>query len=321
MKKVLVVLTMALYLMAGEKLNFAVEYTSHATSYYYADAKDFFKDADIDINDVKVYVSGAAVATAFVKEHFDAAYMCLVPAIITYANGGVPLKIIAGTHKDGYGIVANKEKIKDIKDLEKDGVKIGVGPKGTVVSFIQHVFVEKFGLNPEKIDKNFVTMNSSKQIMALKAGIVDAIIVPEHFVSLAAKLDGMYVLANSRDFWKDLQGSVIVVMDKTIKERPEIVKKIKEINKKAIDGINSNKDEASKIVAKVLNVYQDRIKNETKTPDVDLTVTPEVVKSSIEHMVITDNISEEAVQEVIDKMVQYGFIQKSFPAKEILALE
>ncbi len=44
----------------GEKdnLNFAVEYTSHATSFYYADAKKMFEKEDILVNDVKVYVSG-----------------------------------------------------------------------------------------------------------------------------------------------------------------------------------------------------------------------------------------------------------------------
>lgn len=326
LKKCIAFLCVGLTLLVaneGEKksLSFAVEYTSHATSYYYAEAEGLFKDKGIDVNDVKVYVSGAAVATAFVKEHFDVAYMCLVPAIVTYANGGVPIKIIAGTHKDGYGIVANSAKIKTLQDLGKEGIRIGTGPKGTVMSFIQEVLIEKAHLDPVKTRKNFVTMNSSKQLMALKAGIVDAIVVPEHFVSLASKMEGMKVLVTSRDLWKDLQGSVIVVSEKMLKEYPKSVQKIKQVNNEAIDAINKDNEKASIIVAKNLNVYQDRIKNETKTPQVDLTVTPEIAKESIEHLVLTSAISEKDVQEVIDKMVQYGFIQKSFPAKEILAVE
>ncbi|PLX21990.1 nitrate ABC transporter substrate-binding protein [Candidatus Parcubacteria bacterium] len=304
-----------------KNLNFAVEYTSHATSFYYAQAKELFKNENINVNDVKVYVSGAAVATAFVKEHFDVSYMCLVPAIITYANGGVPIKIVAGTHKDGYGIVVNSAKIKTLKDLEKEGIKIGVGPKGTVTSFIQEVIIEKGGLDPQKARKNFVTMNSSKQIMALKAGIVDAVVLPEHFVTLAGNIEGMKVLARSQDLWKELQGSVIVVSDKLLNEYPKSVEKIKKVNKIAIDAINKNKEEASVIVAKNLNVYQDRIKHQTKTSDIDLTVTPKIAKGSIENMTLTPEISVEDIQEVIEKMYQYGFIRKSFDAKEILVLD
>lgn len=280
-----------------------------------------FKKNGIDVNDVKVYVSGAAVATAFVKEHFDVAYMCLVPAIITYVNGGVPIKIIAGTHKDGYGVVVNSAKIKTVQDLGKEGIKIGVGPKGTVTSFIQEVLIEKANLDAQKVRKNFLTMNSSKQIMALKSGLVDAVVLPEHFATLASHMEGMSMLVSSQDLWKDLQGSVIVVSDKMLQEYPKTVTKLKQINQEAIDAINKDNDEASIIVAKNLNVYQDRIKNETKTPEIDLSVTPEIAKGSIKQLGLTSKISEKDVQEVIDKMVQYGFIKKSFDAKEILVVD
>ncbi len=322
LKKILILILFAVNLFASEKnnLNFAVEYTSHATSFYYAEGKGLFKKENINMNDTKVYVSGAAVATAFVKEHFDVAYMCLVPAIITYANGGVPIKIVAGTHNEGFGVVVNPKKIQSLKDLEKDGVKIGVGPKGTVVSFIQEVIIERGKLNPEKARKNFVTMNSSKQILALKAGLVDAIVVPEHFVALASNMSGMKVLLRSQELWKGMPGSVLVVSDKLLRENPRTVEKIKKINKLSIEMINKNLDEASTIVAKNLNVYQDGIKNETNTPDIDLTVTPQIVKESLENMEFTTELNPKAVQEVIDKMYQYGFIQKRFDAKEILVI-
>jgi NitT/TauT family transport system substrate-binding protein len=326
LKKIILVIVLVVVSASaneGEKkdLSFAVEYTSHATSFYYAEAKDMFKENGINAKNVKVYVSGVSVATAFVKENFDVAYMCLVPAITTYANGGVPIKIIAGTHKDGYGIVVNSLKIKTIQDLGREGVKIGVGPKGTVTSFIQDVFIEKVGFDKEKVQKNFVKMNASKQIMALRAGLIDAVILPEHFATLASKMEGMKLLIKSKDLWKDLQGSVIVVSDKMLKTDPKTIEKIKNINRQAINEINKDNQEASIIVAKNLNIYQERIKTQTKSPSIDLAVTPQIAKGSIENLILTDEISEKSVQEVIDKMVQYGFIKKSFDAKEILAIE
>ena len=80
------------------KIRVAVEYTNHAASFYYAENKKMFHQAGIEIDEAKIFASGVAVAAAFIKEDFDAGYMCLVPAIFTDANGGVPLIIIAGTH-------------------------------------------------------------------------------------------------------------------------------------------------------------------------------------------------------------------------------
>jgi hypothetical protein len=46
--------------------------------------------------------------------------MCLFPAINAYAH--VPLKIVAGTHRYGYGLVINPTKTRNVADLS--GCKI-----------------------------------------------------------------------------------------------------------------------------------------------------------------------------------------------------
>jgi NitT/TauT family transport system substrate-binding protein len=230
-------------------LNVAVEYTDHAASFYYANGKNLFQEAGIKINDVKVYASGVGVAAAFIKGGFDVSYMCLVPAIFTYANGGVPIKIIAGTHKNGYGLVVNRDKIQKLKDLEKSGVKIANGPEGTSTDFLQKLLIEKENLDSEKIMSNTVRMNAAKQLMALRNGKVDAIFVPEHFATLAASFPGMKMLLKSTDVWPDMQGSVLVVTEDLLKNQPKTVEKLKEINKKSIQLINENPQDAAAIIA------------------------------------------------------------------------
>ena len=267
---------------------------------------------------MKVYASGVGVAAAFTKGGFDISYMCLIPAIYTYANGGVSIKIIAGTHKDGYGLVVNSAKIKDIRDLEKSDIKIANGPKGTATDFLQMFLIEKESLNSKKVLANTVRMNAAKQLMALRNGKVDAVFVPEHFAAMAASFPGMKMLASSRDIWPDMQGSVLVVTEDFLKKQPEDVKKLKEINKRSIDLINKHPQEAAGIIARNLNMNQTRIKEETKSLDANLEVTPELIAKSMANLRSTSEITKQDVQAVIDKMHALGYITKSFDATEIM---
>ena len=301
-------------------LNVAVEYTDHAAAFYFAQGKGLFQDAGLNIKNVKVYASGVGVAAAFTKGGFDASYMCLVPAIYTYANGGVPIKIIAGTHKNGYGLVVNSAKIKELSDLEKSGIKIANGPQGTTTDFLQMLLMEKENLNSEKILANTVRMNAAKQLMALRNGKVDAVFVPEHFATVAASFPGMKMLLSSADVWLDMQGSVLVVTENLLINHLDIVEKLKEINKKSIKLINENSQEAATIVAQNLNINQTMIKEETNSPEANIEVTPELVAKSLTNLKSTPDINIQEVQAVIDKMYALGYLTKSFDAKEIMAV-
>jgi len=301
-------------------VNVAVEYTDHAAAFYLAQGKNLFQDAGFHVKDIKVYSSGVGVAAAFTKGGLDVGYMCLVPAIYTYANGGVPIKIIAGTHKDGYGLVVNDAKIKHLNDLEKDNIKIANGPKGTTTDFMQMLLLEKENLNHQKILANTVRMNAAKQLMALSNGQVEAVFVPEHFAVMAASFPGMKMLASSREIWPDMQGSVIVVTEDFLKNRPEAVEKLKKLNKKSIELINKYPQEAAEIVAHNLNINQSMVKEETQSLQADLKVTPELVAKSMTNLRSTPDITVQDVQAVIDKMFAYGYITKSFDAAEIMSV-
>jgi len=302
-------------------VNIAVEYTDHAAAFYYAQGKGLFKEDGFAINDVKVYASGVGVAAAFTKGEFDISYMCLVPAIFTYANGGVPIKIISGTHKDGYGLVVNSQKIKNLHDLEKSGIKIANGPQGTSTDFLQKFLVEKENLNADKVLENTVRMNASKQLMALRSGKVDAVFVPEHFVSIAASFPGMKIMVNSGDIWPDMQGSVLVVTEALLNSCPDAVRKLKDINNKSIEMMNENKQEAAEIIALNLNLNQNMVKEETNSPEANLGVTPELVAESMTRLKSTPEITADEVQEIINKMYSWGYITELFQAEEIMALD
>jgi NitT/TauT family transport system substrate-binding protein len=100
-------------------IGMAVEFTDHAAAAYVAQDKGWFDEEGLDLSAYESYVTGMALASALARGDTEVAYMCLVPAINAYANAGVPIKIVAGTHRYGYGLVVNPDRIRDIEDLEK----------------------------------------------------------------------------------------------------------------------------------------------------------------------------------------------------------
>lgn len=302
-------------------LKLAVEYTNHAASFYYAEAKKMYEDAGIKIDEAKIYASGVGVAVGFTKEDFDAGYMCLVPAIFTYANGGVPLKIIAGTHKNGYALVVRSSKIKNLIDLESKDIKIANGPKGTSTDFLQMIMIRNKKMSAKKMLSNTVRMNTTRQLMALFAEKVDAIFVPEHFATLALECPGTKTLLRSEDIWPEMQGSVLVVTERLLKSDPVTVKKLYEINKNSLKNIRENPRHASEIIAKKLNINQEKVKIETKSPQSQIEVNSDLVLKSIRNMHMTEEISVADVQKVINEMFELGYLTKSFKAEEIMATE
>jgi len=301
-------------------IKIAVEYTNHAATYYYAKSNNFFEEESLLIENTNIYVSGVNLAAAFSQGEFDVGYMCVVPAISAYANAGVPIKIISGTHKNGYGLVVNKEKIEKLKDLENKNITIANGRKGTTTDFLMMILIEKENLNSNKILNNTVRMNATKQIMALRNGQVDAIFVPEHFATLASQFQGMEMLVKSDDIWKDMQGSVLVATDNLIKEQPDIIKKLKRINKKSVDSIGKNPKKTAEIISEVLNINQTIAKEETKNPEADIEVTSLIAEESMKKLRVTTNIDVEEIQKIIDEMYYLGYIKEKFNVNEIMLL-
>jgi len=300
------------------KIKIAVEYTNHAASYYYAKEENFFEKEGLEIENTNIYVSGVNLAAAFSQGGFDVGYMCVVPAITAYANADVPIKIISGTHKNGYGLVVNKGKIKELKDLEKDNITISNGRKGTTTDFLMMILIEKENLDSNKILENTVRMNATKQIMALKNGQVDAVFVPEHFATLASNFKGMEMLAKSNDIWEDMQGSVLVATNNLIKEKPKIIEKLKKINRLSIELMKKNPEKTGEIIAESLNINQSIAKEETKNPEAEIYVTPLIAEESMKNLRVTTDINEAEIQRIIDKMYSLGYIKEKFNAKEII---
>lgn len=264
-----------------------------------------------------------ALASALARGDIQVAYVCLVPAINAYANAGVPIKIVAGTHKHGYGLVVDPEKIEAVEDLEKPGMRIGCVREGGAVDIMLRRFIEEYGLDEEAISGNIQRMNPPMQVIAVKTGRLDAAFIPEHHATVAEGY-GFEMFVKSEDVWPEMQGSILAVKESLIEEHPETVRKLVNVTQRATDWAKQNKDEAAGIVAEELRAT----KGEIFPAKVSEAVAEESITSEIMYrsmweggrMSYTTAVDPDVVQKVIDYLAELGYIKESFPAEEILDL-
>ena len=155
-------------------------------------------------------------------------------------------------------------------------------------------------------------------VWALKINQLDAIFVPEHWASLAESF-GFKMLLASRDIWPGMIGSVLVVSQSLIDSDPETVEKLIAINKEAIQWINKNPEEASKIVARHLS------KASGKSSPRDLSqgsfvsdVNENVIRTSMSRLIYTTTLDPKEIQRTINYLDELGYLQRKIQAQDLL---
>lgn len=288
-------------------IGMAVEFNAHAAGAYISQDKGWFEEEGLELAAYESYATGMALAAALARDDIQVAYICLVPAINVYANAGVPIKIVAGTHKYGYGLVVDPDKIKTVKDLEEPGIRLGCIREGGAVDVLMHKMIDKYNLDEDKILANVQRMNPQQITLAAKMGQLDAAFLPEHWATMTEEF-GFTMLLASQDIWPDMPGSVLVVKQSLIDNHPEVVEKLVMVSQKATDWLNEHPDEAAEIMSRQLQVAN------------ELEITPEVMLRSMGRLDYTTAIDPEEVQATIDYIAGLGYIKTSFNAEDVLDL-
>ncbi len=302
----------------GKSLRMAVEFMDHAAAAFVCREKGWFETAGLKVESCETYVTGMALAAALAREDIDAAFICLVPAINAYGNAGVGLKIIAGTHKHGYGLVARAAAVSCIEDLQKAEIRLGCVREGGAVDVLLCKTMERYGLDKTTMMSRVQRMSPAKQLLAIQTGQLDAAVLPEQWATMAES-GGCRMLLTSRDVWPRMQGSVLVVKERLIRQRPEVVRKLALLLQQATDWINRHPRAAAEIVTAQLQIIED-----DRTAGIDTAagsaMTPAVLRRSMARMDYTTAVDPAEVQKMIDYLARLGYLRKAFPAREILDL-
>jgi len=301
-------------------IGMAVEFMDHAACAYISKDKGWFEDEGLELNAYESYATGMALAAALARGDIQVAYMCLIPAINAYSNAQVPIKIVAGTHKYGYGLVVDPKKVQSVQDLEKAGLRIGCVSEGGAVDVLMHKAIDKYNLDSDKVLANIQRMNPQKLALAAKMGQLDAAFMPEHWATMTEDF-GFKMLLVSEDIWPDMQGSVLVVKADLLNTKPDTVKKLVKVSKKATDWINKEPEDSAEAMSRQLNTVGSNLFPAEISNLVDkLTISPEMILRSMKRLNYTTDIDTKEVQATIDYVKGLGYIKSSFNAGDILDL-
>lgn len=300
------------------RIGMAVEFMDHAAAAYVAQDKGWYETRGLKLASYKSYVTGMALASALSRNDIQVAYICLVPAINAYANAGVPIRIVAGTHKYGYALVVNPEVVTRVEDLVKDTVRTGCVREGGTVDLLLNRTIDTYRLDRHQVLGKVRRMNPPKLLIAIKTGQLDAAFLPEQWASVAEDL-GFSMLLTAQDVWPEMQGSVLVVKEELIRESPEVVRTLVTVNEDATRWINRHPEEAARTLVRILSVTEEEaMPADVATLAAKLEMSFDTMLRSMKRLEYSTAISLNDVQEVIDYTVKLGYIKKSFPAEEIV---
>ena len=153
-------------------------------------------------------------------DRLEATFM-IAPLAMKLREQGVPIKIVYLGHRDGSTVmVRNDLPAKNLRDLV--GKTFAIPSKYSNQYLVILKLMEDQGVKPDEI--RFIEMPPPDMPGALAVKAIDAYFVGEPHCA-KAELDGSgRVLYHAKDIWPGFISCVLVVHERLIRERPEVVR-------------------------------------------------------------------------------------------------
>src|SRR2546426_1591019 len=212
-------------------------------------AKDYFGEENIELGEFVIGSSGTLRQGMIAKQYDFGLYAFVHVPIARLA--GSPFKSIIELHdQEIFGLVVRtqlKDQVKTVKDLK--GKKIGFTTPGSGTWALGNVYLKKAGLDPEK-DAELVSLGGDNAVFytALQSGRVDAIVSFEPIAQkVLADNVGVFLLDPYQPGQaKEWTGSdkaaalFLVTREDVIQAKPDLVKRMANVQKKGLDFIRAN---------------------------------------------------------------------------------
>lgn len=220
-------------------------------------AKGYFREEGIDAEIVSL-AGGVKVREALIAGEFDYALIGLSTISVAW-DKGVPVKVLVTTYeREIFSLLVRsdlKDQIKGVADLR--GRTVGIVGFGTAAWVYADYFFKKSGLDPNKDVKLAPVGVLDTQYAAIKAKKIDAVVSWEPLVTQTLARGETYALipmwrtdVHSKWIGEKAMAHVLVALENTIKQKPDITRKLVVAHKRALSLIRkSTPEELAKLAA------------------------------------------------------------------------
>ena len=249
--------------------------------------------------------------------HLDATFM-IAPLAMKLREQGVPVKICYLGHRDGTTVVVKKDDpAKDLRDLR--GKRLAIPSKYSNQNLVIRKLMEDQGVDAGAIE--FVELPPPDMPGALAVGAIDAFIVGEPHPA-RTELDGTgRVLYHIKDVWPNFISCVLVVTEKLIHDRPEIVRDLVRGIAESGEWAEQHREEAAKVAAPYFRQDEKLVRYVLTTPPDRVSyrmLTPTKAEfQRIHDMAIKAGILDKPV--AIDDLLELSFIPEKIEPAQIVA--
>jgi NitT/TauT family transport system substrate-binding protein len=234
----------------------------------------------------------------------DATFM-IAPLAMKLREQGVPVKICYLGHRDGSTVIVRKDlPAQSLRDLK--GKTFAIPSKYSNQYLVIRKLMDDQGVKPEDI--KFVELPPPDMPGALAAKAIDAYFVGEPHAA-KAELDGSgRVLYHAKDIWPHFISCVLVVTEKLIKERPEIVRDLVRGIAESGEWAETHRIEAAKVVSPYF-------RQDEKVVRYVLTQPPDRVS----YRMLTP--TDEDLQQIHDMALKAGVLTKAINMSDLIDRE
>src|SRR6476620_1412871 len=234
----------------------------------------------------------------------DATFM-IAPLAMKLREQGVPVKIDYLRHRDGSTVIVRKDlPAQSLADLR--GKTFAIPSKYSNQYLVIRKLMDDQGVKPDEI--RFVELPPPDMPGALAAKAIDAYFVGEPHAA-KAELDGSgRVLYHAKDIWPHFISCVLVVTEKLIRERPEVVRELVRGIAESGEWVETHRIEAAKVVSPYFRQDESLVRFVlTQPPD------------RVSYRMLTP--TDEDLQQICDMAVKTGILQKPIDMKDLVDRE
>ncbi|HEV2860389.1 MAG TPA: ABC transporter substrate-binding protein [Pyrinomonadaceae bacterium] len=232
----------------------------------------------------------------------EATFM-IAPLAMKLREQGVPVKIAYLGHRDGSTVMVRSDltEVKDLRGLR--GKTFAIPSKYSNQYLVIRKLMDDQGVGLDEI--RFVELPPPDMPGALAAHAIDAYFIGEPHAA-KAELDGTgRILYHAKDIWPHFISCVLVVHEKLIRERPEVVRDLVRGIAESGEWAETHRLEAAKVAAPYFRQDERVVRHVlTQPPD------------RVSYRMLTP--TDEDLQQIHDMALKAGILEKPISMKDLV---